>query len=211
MKNYFKITQDSIDKVNYIIKNMVGNSFHNHYHILYDICNDVGNDLVYVEIGTYAGGSASLVSTNKNVKKIISIDIGKPMPKKIPIENVNKFKHENCHYKYIEGDSKNETTIETLRNSVDVIDILFIDGDHSWDGVLKDFQNYSGLVKSGGYIVFDDYMDEIHSPQVYHAVNHIVNELINDDYIVIGSLTYPELEKTNFKVDSSNEFILLKK
>jgi predicted O-methyltransferase YrrM len=37
------------------------------------------------------------------------------------------------------------------------IDILFIDGDHSYDGVIQDCQNYLPLLKSGGYVAFHDY------------------------------------------------------
>ena len=34
---------------------------------------------------------------------------------------------------------------------------LFIDGDHSYEGVKRDFENYIDLVQSGGLIIFDDY------------------------------------------------------
>ena len=35
--------------------------------------------------------------------------------------------------------------------------VLIIDGDHSYDGVKFDFNNYHQMVKQGGYIIFDDY------------------------------------------------------
>ena len=67
----FNITKNSLDKVNFIIENMENKSFHNHYHILYDICDSFNhNDITYLEIGAFAGGSASLVSTNPKVKKV---------------------------------------------------------------------------------------------------------------------------------------------
>ena len=37
------------------------------------------------------------------------------------------------------------------------IDLLFIDGDHSYEGVKQDFTNYTKYVKSGGFILIDDY------------------------------------------------------
>jgi cephalosporin hydroxylase len=207
--NYFEITKDSIEKVNYIIENMDGSSFHNHYHILYDICNSL-KDVTYVEIGSFAGGSASLMSTNKNVKKIISIDLGRPIDKSIPIKNVNKFKHKECEYTYIEGDSKDKNTIEKLEMLVDSVDILFIDGDHTYNGVRSDFNNYSKFVKSGGYIVFDDYLDFNHSPDVKKFVDDLVKDIPKNQYEVIGSLKYEELKLTNRMKESSNEFILKK-
>ncbi|WP_202307487.1 FkbM family methyltransferase [Mesorhizobium sp. L-8-10] len=36
-------------------------------------------------------------------------------------------------------------------------DVLIIDGDHSFDGVKFDFENYAPMVRPGGYILFDDY------------------------------------------------------
>lgn len=36
------------------------------------------------------------------------------------------------------------------------VDFLFIDGDHSYDGAIKDFEMYAPMVKSGGIIGFHD-------------------------------------------------------
>ena len=38
----------------------------------------------------------------------------------------------------------------------EVLDFLFIDGDHSFEGVSKDHQLYSPLVRPGGVIAFHD-------------------------------------------------------
>ena len=37
------------------------------------------------------------------------------------------------------------------------IDVLFVDGDHEYDGVKKDCEDYMPLIKSGGYMAFHDY------------------------------------------------------
>lgn len=37
-----------------------------------------------------------------------------------------------------------------------MIDLLFIDGDHIYEGVRKDFEMYSPLVRKGGIIAFHD-------------------------------------------------------
>jgi predicted O-methyltransferase YrrM len=36
-------------------------------------------------------------------------------------------------------------------------DVLVIDGDHSYAGVKADFENYLGMMRPGGFIIFDDY------------------------------------------------------
>jgi cephalosporin hydroxylase len=190
---------------------MENKSFHNHYHIIYDICNSFEEDVTYLEIGAYAGGSASLAASHKNVKQVFSIDIGKPIPKEIPIRNVNNFKHENCSYRYFEGSSYDPNTVDNVHQNISEVNILFIDGDHSHAAVLNDFNNYKDLVKPGGYIIFDDYLDAKHSPRVRGAVDFIVENLLNNEYDVIGSLSYPELRLTNIDKVSSNEFIIRKK
>lgn len=207
-----KITQDSLDKLNNIISNMDNRTFHNHYHILYDLCSSFEKkDLIYLEIGTFAGGSASLVSSHKSVVKVVSVDLGHPIQKEIPINNVNKFKNSNCVYKYIEGDSTSDKIKNQVYELLDKIDILFIDGDHKYQSVSKDFENYKNLVSKNGYIIFDDYMDSEFSPDVFSAVNDIVKNLNPKEYQIIGSLTYDLLNSTNYpNLISSNEFIIKK-
>lgn len=209
--NLFTITRESISVLNNIIKKMENKSFHNHYHILYDICSSYNHGITYLEIGAYAGGSASLVASHKNVERVFSIDIGKPIHKEIPIRNVNNFKHSKCSYQYFEGSSFDSNIIHKVHETVKNVDILFIDGDHSHNAVLNDFNNYKDLVNPGGYIIFDDYMDNVHSPKVKGAVDFIVTNLLNDEYDIIGSLSYPELSLTNIDKVSSNEFIIRKK
>jgi cephalosporin hydroxylase len=212
MKKYnFKITENSLNKTNEIMKTLDGHSFHNHYHIIYDICDSIDGEITYVEIGAFAGGSASLMSSHPKVKKVVSIDLGQPIDKSIPIKNVTKFKHNNCNYEYIKGDSTNNETIEKLKSITTNINILFIDGNHQYDGVVKDFNNYKDFVVKGGYIIFDDYEDYQYSPDVKLAVNDLMKSLDITEYEIIGSLEYDLISKTNVpNFKSSNEFILKK-
>jgi cephalosporin hydroxylase len=57
------------------------------------------------------------------------------------------------------------------------IDFLFIDGDHTKEGVKKDFEMYSPLVKKGGIVAFHDIVisDHHHSRDVY--VGEFWNEI----------------------------------
>jgi cephalosporin hydroxylase len=57
------------------------------------------------------------------------------------------------------------------------LDLLFIDGDHSYEGVKQDFETYRGLVKEGGFIVFHDIKDtEFHRARGCHVAK-LWNEL----------------------------------
>lgn len=46
--------------------------------------------------------------------------------------------------------------LKTILPAAGQIDFLFIDGDHTYEGVKADFEMYSGLVRPGGLIVFHD-------------------------------------------------------
>ncbi|MFN6069283.1 MAG: class I SAM-dependent methyltransferase, partial [Pseudanabaena sp.] len=59
----------------------------------------------------------------------------------------------------------------------DKIDFLFIDGDHTYEGVRQDYEMYSPLVQKGGYIAFHDINDtERHRQRNVH-VAEFWNEL----------------------------------
>jgi len=180
-------TQTSLIEVENISNQINNKTFHHHYHILYDIATSypVNYALNYVEIGCYAGGSACLMLQRENTS-VFSIDLGTPISPDIVRQNVNKLNKHNNNYNYIKGSSHNLEIFNKLMEYIKEIDILFIDGDHSYDGVITDFNMYSKLVASGGYVVFDDYNDKNHSPEVKPAVDHIISE-ISQEYQIIGT------------------------
>ena len=64
------------------------------------------------------------------------------------------------------------------------VDFLFIDGDHTYEGVKRDFNKYSSLVKEGGIIALHDIAE--HDPRSSCKVNKFWNELKNDyEYLEI--------------------------
>ena len=52
------------------------------------------------------------------------------------------------------------------------MDLLFIDGDHTLDGVKNDYERYSKYVKKEGYIIFDDY----HHPIIKEYCDKLLKE-----------------------------------
>ena len=181
-------TQTSLIEVENISNQINNQTFHHHYHILYDIANSYSVDYIlnYVEIGCYAGGSACLMLQRENTN-VFSIDLGIPIHPSVVNENVNKLNKHNNNYNYIQGSSHDLNVFNKLSNHINEIDILFIDGDHSFDGVTKDFEIYSKLVKNGGYIIFDDYNDYQYSPEVKPSVDRLVLNL-TDKYNIIGTI-----------------------
>ena len=55
-------------------------------------------------------------------------------------------------------DSHKEETLKQVKAILGMtkLDFLFIDGDHTYEGVKKDFEMYSVLVKQEGIIAFHD-------------------------------------------------------
>ena len=70
------------------------------------------------------------------------------------VENVNKFK---CAASII------RLTTDILGSfSNDTFDMIYIDADHSYEGVLKDLKNAYNKIKDGGYIMGHDYEHNMH-------------------------------------------------
>ncbi len=58
----------------------------------------------------------------------------------------------------IDGDSHDQATLDELAGHLDgrPVDVLFIDGDHTYDGCLADWRMYSPLVRPGGLVLLHD-------------------------------------------------------
>jgi predicted O-methyltransferase YrrM len=206
--NEILLTKHSQKIVEEIVSKMEGRTFHHHFHILYDIISSINKDsLNYLEIGSYCGASSSLVlSHNKKIDAVL-IDTFSEAPTDLVERNLAFFKNPESEYKLIVGNSQEQKTISYAKSLIKKVDLFYIDGDHSFNGCLNDFLNYCDLVCSGGYIVFDDYHDVEYSPQVKHAVDFIVSELLYSQFEVIGYFrnslnAYPE------NMIFNNEFIL---
>jgi len=125
-----------------------------------------------VEIGTAAGGTFYvLCQVAPNDAQIISIDLpGGPFGGGYDIEDMRLFKrYGKLDQKlfFMREDSHDETTKTVLISHLNnkPIDVLFIDGDHTYDGVKKDFELYAPLVAKGGIIIFHDICKHATAPE----------------------------------------------
>lgn len=116
-----------------------------------------------VEIGTAQGGTLyTWCKISNSDAFIISIDLpGGPFGGGYTLNDIKKlrkYKMKNQKLCFLRKDSHKKETKDKLAKILDgrKIDLLFIDGDHSYRGVKKDFQLYSPLVKQNGLIVFHD-------------------------------------------------------
>jgi len=116
------------------------------------------NAKVIVEIGVAEGGSAlTLRSVAQDDGELFLIDPYKPG--RIPYINLTKVvakksvnsSNSKCKVKWIEMYSYQASKYWSKS-----IDFLFIDGDHSYQGCVKDWQDWSPFVKRNGYVCFHD-------------------------------------------------------
>lgn len=76
-----------------------------------------------------------------------------------------------------QGDSSTEMS----RLSDPIFDWIYIDGDHSFEGVLRDIKEAKRLIRPGGFLVFNDYT--VYSPleRIQYGVMRAVNDLCLDE------------------------------
>jgi len=116
-----------------------------------------------MEIGTNYGGTLLMLCTlSPPGARIISVDLprgrfggGYPL-RKIPL--YRRFPRSGQRLHLIRADSHAaETKQRVLRIlSGEPLDYLFLDGDHTYEGVRSDFEMYAPLVRSGGIVTFHD-------------------------------------------------------
>lgn len=117
-----------------------------------------------LEIGSLFGGTFYLLCKLSNLEgKKISIDYPfygqqEGLKQRRTHENMMTFA-KDVHI--ITGDSHAQDTVEKLKNVLngEELDFIFIDGDHSYEGVKMDLEMYSPFLKDGGYIGFHDIND----------------------------------------------------
>jgi len=116
-----------------------------------------------VEIGTMRGGTTKLLEEANQSGVVFTVDLA---------PNIETSLGERAHS--IVADS---TKIEV---NVDSVDLLFIDGNHFYEGVKADWDNWNKAVKIGGHIVFHDcYIVK----KKYKTVIDLIKELKNNKTI----------------------------
>ncbi len=149
------------------------------------------NPKVILEIGTAGGGTLYLFTRIIDPEAtIISVDLpggsfgGGYSEWKIPLYQT--FTKNGQKIKLVRADSHNHKTFKLVKTVLadNKVDFLFIDGDHTYEGVKRDFNMYSSLVKVGGIIAFHDIMET--APGSGCKVNKFWNEIKNDyEYLEI--------------------------
>lgn len=111
---------------------------------------------VVCEIGVAAGGTHLLLRESiPSVKKIIGVEIAlRPIVAEKLHRSCNKGKEDIL----IQGSSCTQRTMTLVETNLQgqKLDLLFIDGDHEYEGVKADFEAYRHLLREGAIVAFHD-------------------------------------------------------
>lgn len=148
------------------------------YHWEFDILLDLYKRIkpkVVLEIGSLYGGTIYHWLTEADWPvTVLSVDLFDTTD----FEETKKLWHswlkQGQSVSAMKADSHSDGTIGLITNSVkDItgpVDWLFIDGDHSYEGVKKDYENYSPLLSSDGYCIFHDIFGESGVSQLWKDI-----------------------------------------
>jgi cephalosporin hydroxylase len=120
------------------------------------------NPSTVMEIGTKLGGTFYLWSRYLNASTLISLDLpGGDFGGGYPEEKIKLLDDfaPNTTSHFVRADSHDSTTakeIKPILGDNNTVDFLFIDGDHTYEGVKQDFNMYKEFVSEGGIIAFHD-------------------------------------------------------
>ena len=138
---------------------------------------DISN---FLEIGVAAGGNTRIFTDFLKIKDVYVMDLnihpsisydGNPNARD------NNFTHLKNYgeLKSFFGDSHSEDAKKWLESLNIKFQMVFIDGDHTEEGVTRDFFLYKHLVKENGWIGFHD----IKNSEFHHSHNCFVDRLWN--------------------------------
>jgi predicted O-methyltransferase YrrM len=148
------------------------------------------NPQTVVEIGTHRGGTLYLwARLARPDATLISIDLpggkfgGGYSPFRAPI--YRRFAEKNQRLHLVRANSHSKATVEETQRLLAgrPIDLLFIDGDHTFEGVKKDWEMYSPLVRSEGLVVFHDVAGNYDDTQVKAFWDTIKTSHTHREYI----------------------------
>lgn len=145
---------------------------------------DSSDPKTIMEIGTKNGGTLYVWTRYfDSTERVISLDLpggefggGYPKNQKKLFKAFSKDKEIMC----VRKNSHSEKTYSHIENILGEksIDFLFIDADHTYDGVKQDFEMYKKLVSDGGIIAFHDIVPHPNDPNV--NVDKFWNEIKKD-------------------------------
>ena len=175
----FIINNNTTIQKDVILKNIPDRLCHHRVRFLYLLIEFMNNRIKnYLEIGVHNGCSLGYVLQTTNKLNCVGIDLfedtfyNDDLNQKNINKNLQKINKNNHELLLIKGNSSDKKIIKSLENKK--FDIIFIDGDHRYEGVKNDFINYYQLLSEKGLMVFDDYNESPSNVGVFKFINELL-------------------------------------
>jgi predicted O-methyltransferase YrrM len=124
---------------------------------LYDLAKGLKNNSVALEIGSYIGASSLMIAKGlKKTSRLICVDTWQNDAMSEGNWDSYKVFHSNTTSVAKRIETMRMTSAEAGVVFNDQLDFLFLDGDHSYEGVKMDFDIWFPKLKSGGIIAMHD-------------------------------------------------------
>jgi autotransporter strand-loop-strand O-heptosyltransferase len=139
----------------------------------------------FIEIGTDQGGTFLIWSKLSSDGLRISIDLPHGAFGQMGYDVTRRdaiLKSMGSQVHMLHGSSHSESMKERVKKILGEkkVDFLFIDGDHSYEGVKMDYEMYREFVKPGGWIGFHDILDTAFHRSANCRVDLLWNELTGE-------------------------------
>lgn len=186
---YLRYLQHRINKIENLCLGRLAGSVQDAILRVLVACSIKDDALRFLEIGTLFGVNAitiyDIASCFFKQVKLTMIDpldgyygsgkldilTGLPVTRGVLHRNLNRLMIPAEDYSIIQEYSTSQTAVELARR--ENYNFVFIDGDHTYEGVRADFELYSPMLETSGYLVFDDYRSESW-PGVQRFVDEVV-------------------------------------
>ena len=146
--------------------------------LLYSLARDAESG-PFAEIGRFKGGSTIVfASALPDGVELWSYDLHVALRPDMPGAELDAELHDALARYGLDGkvhlvvaDSR------TVDPPAEPLELLFIDGDHSYEGARADFERWSAFVRPGGHLLFHDAVDTGGYGNVYPGVARLVAEV----------------------------------
>ena len=140
---------------------------------------------IILEIGTARGGTLLIWSSIAS-EKVITCDL-QDMRVQAPLYQAFPPAGSQCKVTLLSGDSHSAKFKQRVAHELGgkKADFIFIDGDHTVEGVTADYNDYREFVRPGGIIAFHDIVESQPLPtnQVYHLWKRLKQEAVTEEFV----------------------------
>jgi len=153
------------------------------------------------EVGVWRGDFSQIIIDKNQPQELYLIDPWKDFGSDYFEKKHNKYLQENQNKRFTLVNKRFKDQIEkdiiiilreTSKDAIEKIqhikfDFIYLDGNHKYEFIKFDLENYFALLANGGYIVGDDYRLKDVKKAVNEFVknNNIKNILIKNDHFII--------------------------